>query len=352
MKNFFSKAAFVLSVAFLLALPAYAEFSDSEKAAKREELDRYLQMALSKTAAKAEAYQIFRLTAHGSTRFGYDSNVDLDKNEDGDEFYEEKGGVDAIYAPEGFNAWGVPFVLGARGRYSYLGYFDRDDMDRQTFLLEPYVRMDLNENLRLEQAYDFRGRNYDSRNDLNYLSQGTKTTLVHRITPGLSHQFSFGYEHQEYDSVRKAIRDNGRPGPDDREDDRYEFIYGGKYKTGRWTFNLEGTWLLNDSNDDFVDFNDYSDLGVNGSASVRVYERLILTGFGGYHFRDYASRAPFPAFSPTQEDDWFFAGGRIFYSINLWSGVDVTFTWYENNSNDPNHDYDGTLTSVGYHLYF
>lgn len=352
MKKISSKIAYFVLAALCLSIPARAELSDSEKAQKREELDRYFQTAIAKTQAKAEAYQVFRLTAHGSTRLGYDSNVDLDRNEDGDMFHEQKAGIDAVYAPEGWNLAGHPLVAGLRGRYAYLGYFDRDDMNRTSALLAPYLRMDLGETLRLETSYEFRARIYDVRQELNYLSNGLRTVLSHQITPNLLHQVSFSYEDHDYFSERKAVLDSGRPGPDNREDERYELSYGGRYKTGPWTFTLEGVWLWNDSNDDYLDFNDYDDIGLNGSVSVRVYENLILSGFGGYHFRDYANRAPAPAFSSTQEDDWYYAGARAFYSINIWSGVDVTFTYYDNDSNDSNHDYDGYILSAGYHLYF
>lgn len=346
---------FTVAICLLLAgSTAFAALlSDSEKAQKREELEKFFASALSRTQPDSpkKADQIFRFTANASTRYGYDSNVDLDDDEDGDSFYDEAVSANAEYAPNDFKLWGNQLALGVDGRYSYLGYFDRDDMDRQSILGSPYLRIEFGQDLSLETAYEFRGRLYDGRDDLSYYSNGGAITARHRLMPGLTQRATFRYADREY-TDRKALFSNGVFSNTDREDDRYEVSYGLRNRTGRWTFDIEGIWAWNDSNDDYLDYNDYEDAGLDGSISFRVTERWILTGFGGWHNKMYDSRTVFPAFTNIQEDDWYYAGGRVYFSINAWSGIDVTVAYSKNDSNASTHDYDSVVTSAGYHLYF
>ncbi len=345
---------FALIVSLAGAGVAMADgLTDAEKAQKRDELEKFFTGALQRSKAEPTnaAPDVFRLTANASTRYGYESNVDLNNTEDGDEFYQEKVGAKAELAPE-FWAWGDNRLsTGVEGRYEYWGYFDRDDLNRQTGVMSPYLKLDLGKDLSIETAYVMRIRHYDTLDQLNYLSQGVRVSVDHRITTGLSQRGTFTYEHNAY-SDRPSLTPGGLLQGSDREDERYEGTYGLRYRAGRWTFNAEGNWVRNDSTDQYFDYNDYDEGGLNGSVSYRLTEKIILTGFGGWEHRTYDSRPLTNNFTVTQEDDWYFAGGRAFYAINTWSGVDVTFTYYRNDSNDAGHDYSDTITSVGYHLYF
>jgi hypothetical protein len=334
------------------SVSSYA-ISDAEKAQKRDELDRYFSSALlqAKPEVSKKARQTFRWTAHGSTRVGFDTNVDLKDGGEDDAFYEERLSAHLQIAPEGMAIAGLPASLGIKGRYSYFGYFDRNDLNRQHALASPYLRLDLKEDLFLETAYQWRARLYDSRDELDYFANGGKVSLEHRLGPQLSHKASFTYENLDYFD-RLVILSDGSAGGSDREDDRYEVTYGFHSRVANWTFNLEGVWTWNDSSDEYFDYNDYEDAGLDGSVSVRLTRRFILTGFGGWHRRMYDDRAIAPSFTTVQDDDWFYGGARLFFSLNKWVGMDISFTYYENDSNDPGDDYDTTLTSAGLHLYF
>ncbi len=352
----FIKTTFV----FLTAIPLTATFiyaatlSDTEKSQKREELDRFFSEALIRTKAEAakKVHQAFRFTATGTTRVGYDSNVDLnDSDEDGDAFHEQQAAARLEYAPESAAIFGHAVAVGVEGRFGYLGYFDRDDLNRQSGLASPYLRIEINPDMYLETAYQFKSRIYENREELSYLSNGVKTTLNHQITPGLTHKVFFRYEKLDY-TDRKALLSGATFTGGDREDDRYEIAYAIRKRTGIWTFSLEGNWVWNDSNDEYFDYNDYDDGGLEGAVSARVTERTVITAFGGWHSRMYDGRKIAPVFDRIQEDDWYYTGGRIFYALNTWSGIDATLTYYANDSNDGNRDYDSVITSVGLHLYF
>ena len=350
-KNFLILALVIGVVGTALAAEG---LTDAEKAQKRDDLDKFFTGALQRSKAEPvnEAPDVFLFTANASTRYGYESNVDLNNTEDGDEFYQEKVGAKAEYAPE-FWSWGNNRLsTGVEGRYEYWGYFDRDDLNRQNAVVSPYLKLDLGKYLTLETAYVFRVRNYDSLDQLNYLANGATVSVEHKLAPGLSQKGTFLYEHRGYSSDRPSLTSSGLLQGDDRKDEYYETTYGWRYHTGRWTFNLEGDWVWNDSNDQYFDYNDYQEGGLDGSVSVRLTNRLILTGFGGWQHRMYDSRPITNDFTVTQEDDWYFTGGRLFYALNPSSGIDLTFTYYENDSNDAGHDYSDTITSVGYHLYF
>ena len=330
-----------------------ANLSDEEKAQKRQDLEKFFSNALIQTKPEAvkKTYQTLQMTGSGSTRYGYDSNVDLDSSEESDFFYQEKIGGKLEYAPERASLWGMPILGGVEGRYDYWGYFDRDDMNRQTIYGAPYLQLNINQDLELQAAYEFRARLYDTRDDLSYFSNGAKTSLTHRIIPGLTQKGTFSYERLDY-TDRAALLPDGNFSASDRQDNRYEVSYGIRDRIGPWTIDLGGSWLWNDSNDQYFDYNDFNEAGIDGSVSYRATERLVLTGFGGWHKREYDSRLISPEFTTVQSDDWYYAGARAFYAINAWSGLDVTFTYYQNDSNDPNHEYDSMITSAGYHIYF
>ena len=357
-KFFFGWFYFVLffgitALSVSAALAAAEGLSDAEKTQKREELESFFSSALlrSQITPSNEVNQIFRLTANASTRYGYESNVDLDSSEQGDEFYQEKVGGRLEFAPP-IASWGQSSLsTGAEGRYEYWGYFDREDLNRQNAVVSPFLKLSLNKSLSVETSYVFRWRRYDSQEDLNYISNGAKVLAEHQVTPGLIQHGTFTYEHRGY-SERASLTSGGLLRGDERTDNHYETAYGIRYRAGAWTLSVEGDGIWNDSSDIYFDYNDYQEGGVNGSASYRVMERIILTAFGGWEHRSYGARPANSNPANTQEDDWYYAGGRIFYALNTWSGLDVTFTDYNNHSNDSSHDYHDTLTSIGYHVYF
>jgi len=347
-------AAALVIMAAGISLPAYAQtLSDAEKASKREELRQFFDAAIVNTEPDApkQARQQLRFTVTGSTRVGYDSNVDLDNIEDEDGFYQERVGGLLEYDPTGWEFKGRPVTLGVAGNYNYLGYFDRDDMNRQGGSGSPFVRLRLDDRFTLEGGYKFRASHYEDQDDLNYQSHGGRLALSHRIATGLTHKGEFRYEQLDY-SDRKQLRPNRTFGDAEREDDRYEAVYGVRYHMGRWTTRVEGSWIWNDSNDQYFDYNDYDDFGLDASVSVRTTERWILTGFGGWRNRSFDSRATIPGSLEVQDDDWYYAGGRVFFALNTWSGFDVTATYSENSSNDTNHEYDDLIVSTGFHLFF
>jgi hypothetical protein len=343
----------ILATMGLHASSAIAELSDADKIQKRGELDSYFSSALPRTEplAPVKSAQKLRYTASGATRYGYDDNVDLDQASDGDSYYQERVGGTVEYDPNA-QLFGRPTTIGVLADYDYLGYFDRDDMNRQSGIVAPFLRLKPGGRMVLDAGYEFRVRDYESQDDLSYLSHAAKLRLSHQLMTGLRHKAEFRYERAYY-SDRKQLQPGGIYSPDeDRQDGRYTTAYGFRYHSGGLTLRLEGSWLWNDSNDQYFDYNDYNDFGLDGSVSIRTADRWILTGFGGWHQRSYDDRIRVLVSTETQEDDWYYAGGRIFFALNTWSGVDITATYSKNDSNDPAHDYDALNISSGYHLYF
>jgi hypothetical protein len=245
-----------------------------------------------------------------------------------------------------------PISFGVDGDYSFLGYFDRDDLDHHMLSVSPFARIELAQNLWGEAAYEFRLRDYDAPlSHLSYLSNGARGSIMHQITPALSQKATFRYGALHYDGRNALLADATFTG-NNRLDNRYEGDYLLRYRTGKWSFSAEGSWIWNDSNDEYFDYNDYDDAGVDGTVSYRATNRLALSLFGGWHKRMYDERKFGRLFDDTQDDDWYFMGARAFYALNKWSGVDVSFTFYKNDSNDDSRDYDSIITGIGYHLYF
>lgn len=331
-----------------------ATLSEADKARKREELNQFFSTAVvqAEPGAPKKARQQFRYTLNGSTRIGYDDNVDLDQIEDGDMFYQERVGGRVEYDPTGWEVGGKAVTLGTAASYNYMGYFSREDMNRQIGTVSPFVRFALGDRFMLETGYEFRGSHYDDQDEFNYFSNGARVELTHRLAPGLSHHGEFRYDVLGY-TDRRMLNDNLTFGPEeDRNDEQYKALYGARYHVGRWTFRAEGSWKWNDSNDLYFNYSDYDDFGLDGSVSVRTTERWILTGFGGWHNRSYDDRPIGLNSTTVQDDDWYYVGGRIFFALNTWSGMDVTATYSENNSNRTTAEYGDFTTSAGFHLYF
>jgi hypothetical protein len=351
------RSAGLLSLFLLLAVfaePVFgAELSDAEKAAKREQLSQHFTAAVERTEPGSERRhaQALRYRVTGSTRLGYDDNVGLDSVKDDDIFYQERAGATVEYDVSGWNIEDRPVTVGVDTSYSYLGYFDRDDMNRQSGKLSPFVRMRLKDRVTLEAGYVYRGLRYDEQKDLNFNANGARVSISQRLAVGLYHKGEFRYEHLSY-TDRKQLNPFPVYTSNDREDNRHQAAYGFRYHSGRWTTRLEGSWMRNDSNDQYLDYNDYDDLGLDGSVSVRTTERWILTGFGGWHSRSFDSRAAIVGSTDTQEDSWYYAGGRVYFALNTWSGFDITATYNENVSNNSAHEYSDFISSAGYHLYF
>lgn len=342
--------AVILSI-LVMSVNALA-LSEAEKAERREELNAHFSEVITRIeGVKAPVKKsVFRLTGNASSKLGFDSNVDLTSNEDEDVYYREYAAGRVEYDSPDLHVLDRQITLGADAKYYYHGYFDRDDLNRQGGELTPYLKFDLIPSVHLRGGYSARLLDYDEQELLNYFSQAGTLEVVHDINKSFSHRAEFRYEELRYDD-RKSLTTTGTFTDDDREDDRYYFAYQINHRFQNIRWRMKASWMDNDSNDEFIDYNDYKDFGLDGSASLRTFERWIFTAFGGWHNREYDNRTPLNT-SSAQEDDWYYYGGRIFFLINSWAGVDITLTFTENDSNDPNHEYDRVTAASGLHLFF
>ncbi len=184
----------------------------------------------------------------------------------------------------------------------------------------------------------------------DYNANNVKIGLKHYlIKDKLYHKPSWLFHHHGYGKF-KARDAEGNSTLQDRKDNLNAFDYEiGWYFHHRLLIRLHNQFGRNDSNDQFLDFHDYSYYAVTPIVSWHLTKKWLLSGGFHYQFNHYDDRSVHG--SPERAHLYSFFGG-IYYQINknlTWSANAV---YVQNNSNVPELEYKDPVYSTGFHLHF
>ena len=332
-----------------LALPARAEsdLADTERSERQLQYNRYFEEQLAKS--RREVRQKF-LTLSGSASMGYDDNVRLDSNRKGDQFHEEAARAVAAFDHSGIGFG--PGTWGVEGNIQYRDYIDLDRFDYQITRAAPFVRVALPWNLRFSTAYTFDVVRYMKNKRLNTTSHGAEARLEQTLLSNLVHYADFDFEFKHYPH-RGALTETGSSNEFDRhrEDADYRVGYGARLALlPTLSVGAIWSWYFNDSNDKFLDYNDYKGNKIHAYALAKIHPRISWLVFGGYDRKDYDSRIFEDRSEITQEDEYGYGGTSAYLSLTNYLDIGFNYLYGQNTSNNAAQEYSFSMISGGVYL--
>ncbi|MFH1848012.1 MAG: hypothetical protein ABH825_02195, partial [Candidatus Omnitrophota bacterium] len=116
---------------------------------------------------------------------------------------------------------------------------------------------------------------------------------------------------------------------------------------------LKNQYFQNDSNDQYLDYYDYSAYRVDATVVMPlVFKQLYGLVNLGYQYRDYDDRTTVDDSTKTQKDDLYSIVAAVIYDLNDAFSVSLNYTYNQNESNESYEEYSGSTLSLGAHYAF
>lgn len=303
--------------------------------------------------AYAGAYPAEKLDFKSSIgqSIGYDDNVNLDSSKEGDIFFETrfKSGIEKPFYL-GFALW-QDMKLKLDYNFDFIAYTEITDATvvDNNFNLNLQNRL-VGKNI-LEFNYNFGLIDYPKYDPGSHIANKASIGFKSYFTPKFYGRLGYGYMYKKYDD-RKARYANGTKSSSKRTDQRHiAELETGYYLWEHTSVKLRGQYYINDSNDLYYDYYDYSYYKVSLTAIQVFNEKLfgLLSCAAG--FKDYEHRTTFDN-SHTQEDEIFIVNTALLYDFTPSISLSLDFTYRENDSNEPRDEYTETIISSGLYYSF
>ncbi|MBI2094888.1 MAG: hypothetical protein HYT89_01825 [Candidatus Omnitrophica bacterium] len=341
---------------------AGASLTEEQKNEKRllfsqyveEELARREKKKYEERAKQPETRDKFTLINKATALYGYDSNANLDSSRRGDVFHQDTvEGAFKIDRPE-FKPFVWPGKIGITWSSEYLDYDSNNSLDSHITTVTGLTEERLSDKFSLKFNYDFSVVRYLNNDQSNYFGNKLKTTLAHNLTNVFSHSFFAAVDSKNFRDRKSSTVEN-LPSDDNRRDWGTEIGYGARLIPRPTTFIGVTTALkTNQSSDSYNDYNDYDSWKLNGYVYHQFNEKFSAVGFSGYDHKAYDNRRFLKIAGDirTEEDDFYYAGGYLYYDLTKHWQATVQYLYKENLSNDASQEYTGYTLNTGLSLIF
>lgn len=282
----------------------------------------------------------FDVKPYVSTLFGYDNNVNLNSARKGDLLAEELFGLDMIFK----------LAKDLKVRFNYIftniGYFEIKDSDLQDHFIELSVEKNIGSKWTLKPHIGFDGVMFFHDTISSYLENNVGLKIKYKITDKLYNSLDYSYVYRNY--YKRNIGDyyNVRQNKN-RDDDRNVLEYEiGSFHLKNTLLKFKYRYYFNHSNYNYLSYYDYNDRQIYVSAVHLFTDKL--TGFASfaYEMRDYRTRTV-PDINVAQEDNIYKTTAAFFYDMTKNISLNLTYSWRENDSNDPAEKYAGFIITSG-----
>ena len=192
---------------------------------------------------------------------------------------------------------------------------------------------------------------YHPNDDSDYFGNDSKISIRHDIKEWIYQKLSYDYMSKYF--YEQKTWDKSEANVDFNRKDLRSCL---THELGIWTggalIKLKNTYYRNDSNDEYMDYYDYSSYRVSLAISARVISEKFLGMIGGgYQIKEYDERLLIDSDS-TQRDSSYDVSASLYYDINKTTSLSLNCIYFENKSNEPSEEYWNTTMSVGIHYAF
>ncbi len=280
------------------------------------------------------------------TRIGYDNNVDLDSSRTQDCFSQSFLNVEIDKE--------ITDKLTLRGGADIFNitYFNQNTDNLLDMV--PYIGTEyfILPELRLRSEIAIEGMWYPNKKENTFYGLELRTYLRHYIFDNTYHELGYETIYHKYPDRKTYNRDSVKSDKN-RLDTRHKF----HYVIGTLLFNtfyakLNNEFTINDSNDAFQEYYDYWDWRIKPSVAYFFTEQLYVYTNFSYKYRDYKDRRSTEDANKTVKDHVYTAKLSLYYDITENYTLASTYSYTENNPNDPFYKYSGSNITLGVNIVF
>lgn len=286
----------------------------------------------------------FQLRTAASIKAGYENNVQLDSSRKGDMFTEAAVFTEGEYKISKNVGLGVEYDLIAV-LYSEFTRFDFMDNEGRAF-----VKYYLDNNWWIKAGYLLGMVWYPHDKDGTYTTYGPLLETKYYINRDLYLQC--GYEYTEYDYDKRKKKDHRNVTLETtRQDDRHVLRFAvGKYFKDL-LIKVSEKIDFNESNDEFMDFYDYMSYRTSIFAGLPLFKKFYVSGYASFRIKDFDSRKTLDL-SEVEEQKTYSAAGSIYYKLYKDVYISSTYTYTQNESNEPLNEFSESIISAGLQVMF
>lgn len=339
----FCSLVFLLSLAYF-CIPAFAldeDITDKYPSADQEAVK--LERSMERT--KTPSVEKLEVSVFADLQQGFDNNVELNSKRRRDGFLQNSFSVDLEYAHDER----LSFFTGT-DLFSTI-YYNLND--NNILDVAPYAGMEWEVTPDLvwtnKITYDYFSYPNERENTFNGLI--LSTYLRQYLRPTIYHEAGYEYVPRWYPD-RKTFNSRGFMTSDDREDKRHRIKYNIGFFSYRFFFRLSNELRRNDSNDMFQDYYDYWMYRLRPSLMIFITDRFYSDFTLIYKFTAYDERRSTEDINRKQKDNTYLFNASLFYDINNNVTLGVTYSYSENDSNDPYQEYSGSIITGGLYYSF
>ena len=287
---------------------------------------------------------LHRLHFHYGVFEGYDRNPNLSSPRKGSGFTEQDLGVGTIHR------LGQRFIyrLSANTRYVNYYKFANENLFQQSLRGEGAI--ELTPHLFIESEYDARWFWKPDDAQGNFNEQEVKLGLKHYFIPHrLYHKPSYIFQYRNFTKAKARVSDGG-PGMDERHDTTHRLDYEiGLHLIPSVLAQVHNQYGRNDSNDQFLDFYDYSFYQVAPSVTWEITKPLFLVTGVQFQHNNYDNRA---VRGTAGRDNFTAFFGSLFYHVTDAASVGFHWVYAKDDSNLPELEYQDSSLSFGVYCHF
>jgi hypothetical protein len=286
-----------------------------------------------------------------SQYMGYDNNVNLDSSRKGDTFLETRfrlGIEEPFYL--GFALW-ENLKLKLTYNFTSIAYTEITDASIVDNNLNLNIQNQLVGRNILEFNYNFGVLDFLKYDPGDYKAHKATLSFKRYFTDRFYGRLGYGYLDKKY-NTRKAKYGNGTESNSERKDNRHiAELELGYYLWEKTLLKLREQYYLNNSNDLYYDYYDYSSNKISLTAIQIFNEKFFGLLTFSEKFKNYDHRSVLDR-SRAQEDELFTISGTLLYDFTPSTSISLILTYRENDSNEPFYEYTETISSIGFHYSF
>jgi hypothetical protein len=294
---------------------------------------------------KSDAQSRLSYNFYAGALEGYDNNVYLDSR--------RKGGLFDQFNADAVLRYAVNKALNIKAKYDFTGilyheFTDVSMMDNQLSASFEYYHRN---NVKVETGYGIDFVDYFKGKDSDLASDGPFAGIRYYI--GRMAYMGGMYQYTVYDYRSRKIRDSSDTEIDlTRKDRRHTIIAEFATYLKKVFIKVKNTYFINNSNDEYLDYYDYSSERINLYAAYPVSEKLTVLINGGYQRKDFKSRVTKKDPSKKERDNIMMLGTGLFYQLSPSCSFNLDYSYRQNYSNDPIQEYSGSIITAGINISF
>jgi hypothetical protein len=270
---------------------------------------------------------------------GYDNNVNLNSNRDGDSFIQSffKGSFITPLSEQTNAKIDLEMMN--------LLYAGEPELDMTRNGIRLGLDHKLSKELAFSTAYKLDSIEYYNSGKDDFLDNSIELKLTQQLPHKMFHSVGYDLLCRSYD--KRYTRDALTGETDKTRNDLRNSV---SYEIGKYfkkdLVRLNVGYFNNDSNDPYLDYYDYDSYRF-GATAIHLFNNK-LSGMLSYskQYRDYANRTLIVDTDTTEFEKTYMVTTGVLYSLNKSLSFGVNYIYRQNNSNEPIDNYSGSIVSV------